>query len=179
MTLNQKLLDQARAAGVALAEEERRALLGRGEYHAAIRKLHLAGGSLREIAQALSCSHQRVQQIVHASGGSWWRRAWRTRHAKRDAVCTWCDRPASEVSKLVAGPNVYICDACLDLADAALHDAWGTSETLRRAPEGARERCSFCNKRGGRERSLVIGPAASICSECMRICRDFMDGHAA
>jgi ATP-dependent protease Clp ATPase subunit len=120
-----------------------------------------------------------VQQIVNASGGSWWRRVWRTRNATRDAVCTWCDRPASEAAKLVAGPNVFICDACLDLADAALHDAWGTSDTLRRAPEGGKERCSFCSKRGGHARSLITGPAANICSECMRICRDFMDGRAA
>jgi ClpX C4-type zinc finger len=179
MPLNQELLERAREAGAELAEHERRVLLARGEYHAAIRKLHLAGGSLRDIADALSFSHQRVQQIVTASGGSWWRRVWRTRNARRDAVCTWCDRPANEVSKLVAGPNVYICDACLELAGAALHDAWGTSETLRRAPEGAKERCSFCNKRSGRDRSLVIGPAAHICSECMRICRDFMDDRVA
>jgi len=178
MTLNQELLDKSKAAGAELAEGERRALLARGEYHAAIRRLHLAGASLREIAEALSFSYQRVQQIVHASGGSWWRRAWRTRNARRDAVCTWCDRPASEVSKLVAGPNVYICDACLELASAALDDAWGTG-TLRRAPDGAKERCSFCNKRSHRERALAIGPAANICSECVRICRDFMDGRAA
>ena len=135
MALNPELLDTARSAGAEVAEHERRALLARGEYHTAIRRLHLAGASLREIAEALSLSHQRVQQIVNASGGSWWRRVWRTRNARRDAVCTWCDRPSSEVSKLVAGPNVYLATACLELASAALHDAWGTSETLRRAPE--------------------------------------------
>jgi ClpA/ClpB-like protein len=34
------------------------------EYHHAIRKLHAAGGSLREIADELGISHQRVHQIV-------------------------------------------------------------------------------------------------------------------
>lgn len=178
MTLQSALLEKAKATGAELAESERRALLARGEYHTAIRRLHLAGGSLREIAKALSLSHQRVQQIVAASGGSWWRRAWRTRHVGRAAMCTWCGRPASEVSKLVAGPNVFICDACVELASAALDDAWGTG-TLRRATDGAKERCSFCNKRSHRERALAIGPAANICSECLRICRDFMDGRAA
>jgi len=179
MALNPALLDTARAAGAEIAEHDRCALLARGEYHKAIRRLHLAGGSLREIAEALSLSHQRVQQIVKASGGSWWRRVWRTRNSHLHAACTWCDRPSTDVSKLVAGPNVYICDACLELTSAALHDAWGTSDTLRRVPDGAKDRCSFCNKRSHGDRALVTGPAANICSECMRICRDFMDGRAA
>jgi len=179
MSLKTELLDKARSAGAEIADHERGALLARGEYHTAIRRLHLAGGSLREIAEALSLSHQRVQQIVKANGGSWWGRVWRTRNRHRDAVCTWCSRPSSEVAKLVAGPNVYICDACLELANAALHDAWGTSDTLHRAPDGSKERCSFCSKRSRDDRALVVGPFAHICSECMRICRDFMDGRAA
>src|SRR5713226_5610399 len=92
MVLDQHLLNNARAAGDQLAEAERQVLLTRADYHTAIRRLHLAGGSLREISQSLSLSHQRVQQIVNAAGGSWWRRVWRTRNVKRDAVCTWCDR---------------------------------------------------------------------------------------
>ena len=100
MTLNQELLDRARQTGTGLADADRQAILARAEYHSAIRRLHLAGGSLREIAAALSLSHQRIQQIVDGSGGSWWRRAWRTRGTTRDAVCTWCGRPPSEVDKL-------------------------------------------------------------------------------
>ena len=178
MALDPELLARAKAAGSLVEEHERLALHARGEYHAAIRRLHLAGGTLRDIAEALSCSHQRVQQIVNAAGGSWWSRAWRSRKPKRELFCTWCNRPAREVSKLVAGPNVYICNACLDLASAALVDAWGTSDTLRRAPEGAKERCSFCGKRSRDDRAIVAGPAANICSDCMRICRDFMEGAA-
>jgi len=34
------------------------------EYHHAIRRLHAAGGSMREIARALGLSHQRVHQII-------------------------------------------------------------------------------------------------------------------
>jgi hypothetical protein len=176
MGLDRALLENARAASLDLMESERRALLARGEYHTAIRRLHLAGASLREIAEALSCSHQRVQQIVKASGGSWWQRVWRTRRPRRDAICTWCNRPSSEVEKLVAGPNVYICDRCLDAATDALHDVWGTSDTLHRVPEGARDRCSFCGKKPRGERAVVAGPAANICSDCARICRDFMAG---
>jgi hypothetical protein len=77
MAMAQELLDKARAAGAELVEAERRVLTTRSDYHTAVRRLHLAGAPLREIADALSLSHQRVQQIVNVSGGSWWRRAWR------------------------------------------------------------------------------------------------------
>jgi hypothetical protein len=176
MAINQDLLQKVRASGTQLAETERQALLARAEYHTAIRRLHLAGASLREIAQALELSHQRVQQVVRDSGGSWWSRAWSTRRARRDAVCTWCGRPPSEVSKLVAGPNVYICDSCLEAAERA---ARGVAGTLHAARKGARERCAFCSGRQNEDRKVVAGPAANICTECLRICREFVDGRAA
>jgi hypothetical protein len=123
MTLDADLLTKARAQGARSAEADRAALLARADYHTAVRRLHLAGGSLREIAHALGISHQRVQQIVDGAGGSWWQRAWRTRNAARDAVCTGCERPPSEVHKLLAGPDVYLCDACVAVAEAALSGA--------------------------------------------------------
>jgi hypothetical protein len=177
MTLDHDLLEKARLSAAALAEAERLALLSRAEYHTAIRRLHLGGGSLREIAQQLSLSHQRVQQIVDGAGGSWWRRMWRTRSAARDAVCTWCTQPPSEVSKLVAGPNVYICDTCIGNAERAMRgsDVHGRS-ALRRAARGARTRCSFCSKRGSERRSLVASRDGNICSECLAICRELADG---
>src|SRR6187399_2867462 len=117
MTLDPDLLRTARAAADRLADAERDALLARADYHTTVRRLHLRGGSLREIATALAVSHQRVQQIVSAAGGSWWRRMWRTRRVTPDAVCTWCGRPPSEVAKLIAGPRVYICDGCVESAE--------------------------------------------------------------
>ncbi|MGH9147860.1 MAG: ClpX C4-type zinc finger protein [Vicinamibacterales bacterium] len=172
------LLQNATTAGARLAEAERQALLCRAEYHTAIRRLHLAGASLREIAQALSLSHQRVQQIVAAAGGSWWRRVWRTRTLTRDAVCTWCDRPPSEVSRLIAGPNVYICDACVRLAEQTLAGRSESPETFKRARRGTARLCAFCYKRGTSKRALVRGPA-NVCSDCVRLCREILDGRAA
>ena len=99
--MDSALLASAREAGARLSEAERRVLLARADYHTAIRRLHLAGAALREIAQTLSLSHQRVQQIVSASGGSWWQ-VWRRRGATVDAICTWCGRPPAEVDKLSA-----------------------------------------------------------------------------
>ena len=85
MTLDDELLKKARGSAAALAEAEKQVLLARAEHHTAVRRLHLGGASLREIAEALAVSHQRVQQIVSAAGGSWWQ-ALRARSFKRDAV---------------------------------------------------------------------------------------------
>src|SRR5262245_37928845 len=172
MTIDRELLDKTRKEGARLADAERQVLVARAEYHTAVRRLHLAGASLRELADALGVSHQRVQQIVQGAGGSWWRRAWRTRKHPRDAVCTWCGRPPSEVSRLVAGPNVFICDGCLADCEHTLDARTAASGAHHRG--GARGRCAFCSRRGSRSRIIVEGAAASICDECMRISRQFM-----
>jgi hypothetical protein len=176
MDLDRELLDRARAAGVDLEEAERRALLCRAEYHTAIRRLHLSGGSLRDVAGALSLSHQRVQQIVSGAGGSWWTRVWRLRRVRPDAVCTWCGRPPSEVSKLVAGPKVYICDGCIGAAQAAAgtgRDPTGRF-TRRSTPRGA-WRCAFCSRRAGAGRSLLTARAGHVCSECLQVSAEICD----
>src|ERR1041385_3856795 len=132
VTIDEELLRKARIAGERLAGAERQLELGRAEYHTVIRRLHLGGGSLREIAEALSLSHQRVQQIVRAAGGTWWQRVWKTRTPKRDAVCTFCERPPSELSKLLAGPNVFICDDCVAHAERSMRTKRGSGPV--RAP---------------------------------------------
>jgi ClpX C4-type zinc finger protein len=177
MPLDPNLLDRAKIAGSELVDAERTALLARADYHTAIRRLHLAGASLREIADALSLSHQRVQQVVTAAGGSWWQ-VWRRRTSERDAVCTWCERPPSEVSKLIAGPKVYICDSCVGAAERAVKSTATEDSTLRTVSAATRHRCSFCRKRGTESRALVIGPA-NVCAECLAVCREILDSRAA
>ena len=165
MVLDPNLLEQAKGAAGRLADAERDALLARADYNTTIRRLHLGGASLREIAQALAISHQRVQQVVSAAGGSWWQ-AWRRRAVARDAVCSWCNRSPREVDKLIAGPKVYICDACV-----------GASERALRAGDigpGTKHRCDFCGKRADAHRAVVAGPP-DVCSECLRVCREILD----
>jgi len=45
-----------------------------------------------------------------------------TDHALR---CSFCGRPQSEVQKLIAGPTVYICEACAEISLAAVEEARG------------------------------------------------------
>ena len=172
MVLNAELLERARSAATESAEAERQALVARSEYHTAVRRLHLAGGSLREIAEALKVSHQRVQQIVSGAGGTWWGRMWGGRNVKPDAVCTWCGRPPSEVAKLVAGPKVYICDACAELAGKALSAA--SAGKFAKGKRGGARRCSFCGKRATGDRSLATAAVGNVCSDCLKTCREIM-----
>lgn len=187
MVLTPELLARAKAAGGDLSEVERQALLARAEYHTAIRRLHLAGGSLREIAQALSISHQRVQQIVSQAGGTWWGRMWRTRAMPPDAVCTWCGRPPSEVSKLIAGPNVYICETCVESAERTAAGQTGSSPFVGAKKSGVvvalpyarRRRCAFCGRGAAKDRVLVHAAAGQVCSDCVQVCREILDGRSA
>jgi hypothetical protein len=171
MVLDERLVKRAQDAEAQLNNAERAVASARAELHTTIRLLHLAGGSLREIAEALRLSHQRVQQIVNEAGGSWWTRVWRTRQAKHELVCTFCDRAASELTNLLAGPDVFICDDCVGAADRAIARGSASSPALARSKAGSKATCSFCRKRAGASRALAVGEASSICEGCIEVCR--------
>ena len=175
MIVDEELLKKTKAAEAALAEAQRNLELARAEFHTSIRRLHLASGSLREVARAIGISHQRVQQIVDGAGGTWWSRIWRSRTVKRDTVCTFCERLPSEVESLVAGPNVFICGACTGLAERALTGLPSEQPALH-LPDGQRRKpkCSFCGKQRTQSRMVVTGNAAHICQECLQMCRQIL-----
>ena len=176
MAIHQELLKKAKAASDRLADTEHEVQLARTEYYSIIRRMHLAGGSLREISQALGLSHQRVQQMVQATGGSWWQRIWRSRNRKENLVCTFCKRSQNEFSKLIAGPEVYICDRCVAKAERIIKASGisAFSGFLVPMKEGSRARCSFCRKGRASDRQLLTGSAANICSECLGVCRQVL-----
>jgi hypothetical protein len=178
MTIDQELLRKAQTASERLAEAEKQTLLSRAEYHTTVRRLHLAGGSLREIAEALGVSHQRVQQIVDEAGGSWWTRVWRNRSVKRDAVCTFCGRPPGEVSKLIAGPNVYVCDACVAQAEQVVAGTPKTPSLFFLSRGNARSACSFCGERREPGRPVVTRGESNVCGDCLRLCREILSERA-
>ena len=113
---------------------------------------------------------------MNTAGGSWWTRVWRTRDSKRDMVCTFCERPPSELAKLMAGPNVYICDECVDDADRALHGK--PADRLTAAKAGSKPRCTFCSKPRDATRAVAICRSANICVECLTVCRQILDDRA-
>jgi hypothetical protein len=176
MVIHGQLLKKAQAAAADLAAAERRAEDARTEYHATVRRMHLAGASLREIAQALDISHQRVQQMVDGAGGSWWQQVWRSRNLRGNLSCTFCARTQETVAKLIAGPKVFICDACVAYAEQSLagHPARSAREAWTLAADGEKGRCSFCGKRRTVDRRLLSGTSGRICSECLGVCRQIL-----
>jgi Clp amino terminal domain, pathogenicity island component len=64
MTLDEKILIEAKELREKLLDLQHAEERARVDYQHAIRRLHAKGGSLREIADELGLSHQRVHQIV-------------------------------------------------------------------------------------------------------------------
>ena len=42
--------------------------------------------------------------------------------------CSFCNKSQEQVRKLIAGPNVYICDECIDICSEIIQDEFDTSE---------------------------------------------------
>ena len=188
--MNDELLAEARRAQERLIDAERDVDVARAEFYRAVRRLHLHGASLRELAASLGLSHQRVHQIVEEAGGSrrWVRIRGSGRNPNRDLLaCTFCGKVQNEVRKLIAGPGIYICDGCIDLAvevitsGRAEHTVLGVLDSVPEEQSGVR--CNFCGKdRGQVERVAIMAEvtvertssSAAICSECVMLCGEIL-----
>jgi hypothetical protein len=173
MAVDPALLDQAKAAEARVIDAEHAAEVARADFHRAVRRLQLAGGSLREIADALGLSHQRVHQIVEDAGGS---RRWRKHRIAPGELqtCSFCGRDQKHVKTLIGGPGVFICNRCIPRADAVLDG--GTEATLHRVNhEATADRCSFCGKRRHQVPAMAVAGSARICAECLSLCHEIID----
>ncbi|WBW50163.1 ATP-dependent Clp protease ATP-binding subunit ClpX [Peptoniphilus equinus] len=50
-------------------------------------------------------------------------------HDEKEQRCSFCGKKASQVERLIAGPNVYICNECIDLCDQILAQEEVLNET--------------------------------------------------
>jgi hypothetical protein len=179
--VDKDLLTSAIAAADRSAAADRQAEMARADYHHAVRQLHLAGAPLREIAQELGLSHQRVQQIVQSSGGTWWSRVWRGRTVRPDMTCSFCSLPPGEVAKLIAGPDVYICDACVGVAEQVLRTrkpAGSKTASIAPVDPTRRVRCSFCGRKGVHDLKLAGTGRKHVCHKCLELCRRILDARS-
>jgi ClpX C4-type zinc finger len=183
MGLDWELVREAERAKEQLAVAQHAAYRAKVDYHQAIRRLHAAGGSLREIAEALRMSHQRVHQIIDEAAEPT-RRRWRREPQVLSGPvrpCSFCGRPRDVCAKLIAGPEgaLFICDRCAVqatrlAAGAAVEDP--AEGSMRLEPAGSEARCSFCDKEARKVRHLVIsglslsagkfGDRPRICDKC-------------
>ena len=137
MELDSPVLNDALIARNHLIEIEGEAERRRVAYHQAIRRLHSSGASMREIAEALDLSHQRVHQIVNE--GEEITTSTRKKALLRRLVGR--NRKGCEESRDFAGANGQLLDRFfVDARDAMLlaeeearalhHDFLGTEHLL-------------------------------------------------
>ena len=181
--MNERLLDEARLAQERLIEADHAADVARAEFHRAVRRLHLSGASLRELAAALHLSHQRVHQIVEGAGGG---RRWGHRGSlKADPACSFCGAAQAATRRLVAGPHIYICESCVGVAETVIATArpgrTGLGQMVAVTAEMIGSRCGFCGKSRQQIDAIATSvgikagrPAAdaAICAECLALCRE-------
>jgi ClpX C4-type zinc finger len=189
MGLDQELVREAERAKEQLAVSQHAAYRAKVEYHQAIRRLHAAGGSLREIAEALRMSHQRVHQIIEEAAEPTRRRRWRREPQVLSGPvgpCSFCGRPRDVCAKLIAGPGVFICDRCVmqatRLPAGPVDDR--AEGPMRLEPPGSEVRCSFCGKEARKVRHLVasglsvpagkFGDLPRICDQCLDLCLEIL-----
>jgi hypothetical protein len=179
MPVDQNRVAEASAAARRVSELEDQLEGAKAEYRQTVRRLHLAGASMREVAEALGISHQRVHQIIDEGGVRRWRR--RRREEPGQQACSFCGREQRQVRKLVAGPGVYICDPCI-LAAVGVTASGRSAKNPSLQPVTADSQllCSFCGKARTQVEALVSGPAPNgrkpptICDECLGLCGEIL-----
>jgi hypothetical protein len=179
--VDEKLLAEARQAQEWLDHLEHEAEAARAEFHHAVRRLVAAGSRPRDVAAALGLNGQQLHQIVQRAGG--FEREGRNRPAAPGLACSFCGTSQYEVRKLIAGPGVYICDACVELVQGVISSGSVTNTRLGPvhavADQDEQVRCRFCDKHRDQVAAMaamsaeaggeVSGPAA-ICDECLALC---------
>lgn len=111
-------------------------------------------------------------------------------------TCTFCGRDQAQAGKIIAGPNVGICDICVALARDAISQRpppGGPFLPVIFAPGGGqpeceprvRLACSFCGKQVHQVQALAVSSGASyvkpgrssrpvICAECLDLCDEIL-----
>jgi hypothetical protein len=180
MAIDRNLLAETSAAADRVSELEERLGVAKSEYRRAVRHLHLAGASMREVADALGVSYQRVHQIIEDGGVRRWRRR-RPEEPATQRVCSFCGREQRQVRKLVAGPGAYMCDPCIMAAvGVAASGRPAKDPQLEPVLPDSDLRCSFCGKARTEVKVLVSGPAGeelasqTICDECLGLCGEIL-----
>jgi ATP-dependent Clp protease ATP-binding subunit ClpX len=147
------------AARLELARLERILARKQVRFGNAVRRLHDSGASLPEIARSLGLTDELVERIVKPSTYT------------SVIACSFCGAERS----LVAGPGVYICSGCVELAeDVGGGGATERTVAMRLQSADDREPCSFCGKRREQVEFVVEGVGARVCNECLDLSDDIL-----
>jgi hypothetical protein len=192
--IDEQLLSEAVRERDHLIELQHQADRAQVSYQHAIRRLNAAGATLREIADALGLSYQRVHQIVDVSTG---KGALKNSTTDITRVCRFCGTP-QQAPNLIAGPGISICSRCVDLAAEVAAEGVRRSDahrTLASVEAGdAKAHCGFCGKRRDQVSGMAEAPlqppvgkssrgrrdrhGVRICAECLLLCEEiFVENH--
>ena len=85
--------------------------------------------------------------------------------------CSFCGKRAREVRAMVDGPNVRICDECVDLCHDMVqpgpNDPLAPPRKRKTASANTALHCSFCGKPEDAVSKLMAGIETFICDECI------------
>jgi len=89
--------------------------------------------------------------------------------------CSFCGKKQFDVQKLIAGPNVYICNECVGHCFRAVVDGEPTANITLVLGRQAEAPCSFCGQKPADVVRIVGVPTARICSQCVKICGEILE----
>jgi ATP-dependent protease Clp ATPase subunit len=104
------------------------------------------------------------------------------RPASQKLDCSFCGRSSEQVNKLVAGPNIFICDGCARKAERAVRElgqyiGGREKDDFTLLDKGSRLRCSFCSKLPSYQLK-VVAAKHQICAKCVELTLTCMSGPA-
>jgi ClpX C4-type zinc finger protein len=134
--MDEEVLAWARQAQEQLIHAEEHTEAIRGDLRRTVHRLAADGSSPQDIAAALGLTARQLDEIAQTAGSPG--RGGRGQAPGTELACTFCGRSQRQTRKLIAGPGVYICDACAVLAAAGARRAGagrrGAVPFLRKAP---------------------------------------------
>lgn len=81
-------------------------------------------------------------------------------------TCSFCNKSQRDVKKLIAGPNVQICDECVDICLDIVNDE--PTERLAAQPwSAAVEACTLCRLPTTLEQALMVENRGFLCPGCV------------
>ena len=182
--VDEELLAEARQAQERLKRAEHATDVARAYFHHAVHRLIARGSRPRDVAAALGLNGEQLRQIIQQADGEG---EGRDTPPDTGLACTFCGISQYKVRKLIAGPGVYICDACVELAQGVLSS--GSVTNTRLGPMHAvpdrdgRVRCRFCDKHRDQVAGLAamsagtddeVSVPATICAECLSLCNEII-----
>ncbi len=94
--------------------------------------------------------------------------------------CSFCGKSQQQVTKLIAGPHIYICDSCVSRAHTVIAGHGQTASTpiatiQQVADEAEAEHCSFCAKHRHQVTAMAsAGDTRTICDQCLELCDEVL-----